>query len=77
MGCDYYGVLNNGAPLGIGQNCNIQGAIIDKNASIGDNVVIKPFPEGHESDHPLYKVREGVVIIPKNTTIPAGTLIQP
>ncbi len=77
MGCDYYGVLNNGAPLGIGQNCNIQGAIIDKNASIGDNVVIKPFPMGHESDHPLYKVREGIVIIPKNTTIPAGTLIQP
>ena len=77
MGGDYYGTLINGAPLGIGKNCNIQGAIIDKNASIGDNVVIKPFPKDFESDHPLYKVREGIVIIPKNTTIPAGTVIQP
>ncbi|HHX08264.1 MAG TPA: glucose-1-phosphate adenylyltransferase [Chloroflexi bacterium] len=77
MGGDYYGTLSNGAPLGIGNNCNIQGAIIDKNASIGDNVIIKPFPEGYESDNELYYVREGVVIIPKNTTIPAGTIIQP
>ncbi|NLE84375.1 MAG: glucose-1-phosphate adenylyltransferase [Chloroflexi bacterium] len=77
MGGDYYGTLNNGAPLGIGRNCRIQGAIIDKNASIGDNVEIKPFPEGYENDHPLYMVREGIVVIPKNTTIPAGTVIQP
>ena len=77
MGADWYGTLNNGSPLGIGRNCNIQGAIIDKNASIGDNVVIKPFPEGHESDHHLYKVREGIVVVPKHTTIPAGTVIQP
>ncbi len=77
MGADWYGTLNNGSPLGIGRNCNIQGAIIDKNASIGDNVVIKPFPEGHESDHKLYKVREGIVVVPKHTTIPAGTVIQP
>ena len=77
MGADWYGTLNNGSPLGIGRNCNIQGAIIDKNASIGDNVVIKPFPEGYESDHKLYKVREGIVVVPKHTTIPAGTVIQP
>ncbi len=77
MGCDYYGTLNNGAPLGIGQNCNIQRAIIDKNASIGDNVVIKPFPDNYDGDNPLYKVREGIVVIPKNMTIPAGTIIQP
>ncbi|MCK9246046.1 MAG: glucose-1-phosphate adenylyltransferase [Anaerolineaceae bacterium] len=76
MGCDWYGTQSNGAPLGIGRNCDIQCAIIDKNASIGDNVVIKPFPDGHESDHDLYKVREGIVIIPKNTTIPAGTIIE-
>ena len=77
MGADYYGTLSNGAPLGIGNSCDIQGAIIDKNASIGDNVIIKPFPEGYESDNDLYYVREGVVIIPKNTTIPAGAIIQP
>ena len=77
MGADWYGNQTNGAPLGIGRNCKIQGAIIDKNASIGDNVVIKPFPDDREVDHALYKVREGIVVIPKNTTIPAGTVIQP
>jgi glucose-1-phosphate adenylyltransferase len=77
MGADWYGNQTNGAPLGIGRNCKIQGAIIDKNASIGDNVVIKPFPADLEVDHALYKVREGIVVIPKNTTIPAGTIIQP
>lgn len=77
MGADWYGNQTNGAPLGIGCNCKIQGAIIDKNASIGDNVIIKPFPADLEVDHALYKVREGIVVIPKNTTIPAGTIIQP
>ncbi len=77
MGADYYGYLKNGAPLGIGKNCDIQGAIIDKNTSIGDNVVIKPFPQDKEVDHALYMVRDGVVVIPKHTTIPAGTVIAP
>ncbi len=77
MGADWYGNQSNGAPLGIGRNCKIQCAIIDKNASIGDNVIIKPFPIDHEVDHALYKVREGIVVIPKNTIIPAGMIIQP
>lgn len=77
MGGDWYGTLRNGAPIGIGKNCKIEGAIIDKNASIGDNVVIKPFPIGKEIDGDHFYVREGVVIIPKHTTIPAGTVIQP
>ena len=53
MGADWYGNQTNGAPLGIGCNCKIEGAIIDKNASIGDNVVIKPFPADREVDHAL------------------------
>lgn len=77
MGGDWYGTLRNGAPIGIGRNCRIEGAIIDKNASIGDNVVIKPFPEGKDINGDFYYVREGVVIIPKHTTLPAGTIIQP
>lgn len=77
MGADWFGTLRNGAPIGIGRNCRIEGAIIDKNASIGDNVVIRSFPEGEDIDRDFYYVREGVVIIPKHTTIPAGTVIQP
>jgi glucose-1-phosphate adenylyltransferase len=77
MGADYYGYTKSGAPVGIGKNCCIQGAIIDKNAGIGDNVIIKPFPEDAVADNPLYVVRDGIVIIPKNTVIPSGTIIQP
>ncbi|NLB70978.1 MAG: glucose-1-phosphate adenylyltransferase [Chloroflexi bacterium] len=77
MGGDWYGNLRNGAPLGIGRNCSIECAIIDKNASIGDNVIIEPFPNDAEIDGDYYYVREGVVIIPKHTTIPAGTVIKP
>ena len=68
-------------PLGIGKNCEIDTAIIDKNARIGDNVVIKPFPPHFEIDDPdpikKYYVRDGIVIIPKNTSIKANTVIQP
>ena len=77
MGADWYGTLNNGAPVGIGKNCQIEGAIIDKNASIGDNVVIKPFPVDENRDTDLYMVREGIVVIQKHKVIPAGTVIQP
>ena len=68
-------------PLGIGKNCDIDTAIIDKNARIGENVVIKPFPPHFEMDDPdpikKYYVRDGIVIIPKNTTIKSNTVIQP
>ncbi len=76
MGADYIRrTISN--PIGIGRNCEIDGAIIDKNVSMGENVVIKPFPIDQNEDHDLYMVREGVVIIPKNTVIPPGTVIQP
>lgn len=68
-------------PLGIGKNCDIDTAIIDKNARIGDNVVIRPFPPHFEMDDPdpikKYYVRDGIVIIPKNATINSNTVIQP
>ena len=77
MGADWYGSNKHGSPLGIGKNCEIQCAIIDKNASLGDGVAIKPFPRDRDVDHPLYTVREGIVVVPKSTSIPAGTVIEP
>lgn len=67
--------------IGIGKNCHIENAIIDKNARIGNNVVIKPFPAGTELDDPAepkqYYVRDGIVVIPKNAVIQSGTVIEP
>ncbi len=83
MGCDYYessaSIMEHelvGRPrIGIGKNTKVQNAIIDKNARIGDNVVISPDGKPSEVDHPLYYIRDGIVIIPKNGVIPHGTVI--
>lgn len=83
MGCDYYesaasiaASAEAGHPrIGIGRNTSIDNAIIDKNARIGDNVVISPAGKPHDVDHPLYFIRDGIVIIPKGGTIPHGTVI--
>ncbi|XHR27707.1 MAG: glucose-1-phosphate adenylyltransferase [Chthoniobacteraceae bacterium] len=68
-------VADGCTPLGIGRNCQIDHAIIDKNARIGDNVTISPKGKPAHFDGPNYYIREGIIIVPKNTTIPAGTVI--
>ncbi len=83
LGCDYYETLSsieenlrlNRPRIGIGQNTRIENAIIDKNARIGDNVVISPAGKPENADHPLYFIRDGIVVIPKNGIIPHGTVI--
>jgi glucose-1-phosphate adenylyltransferase len=56
-------------------NCRIENAIIDKNSRIGNNVVISPSGKPENADHPLYYIRDGIVIIPKNGVVPHGTVI--
>jgi glucose-1-phosphate adenylyltransferase len=83
LGSDYYESLTSieenersGRPtLGVGNNTKIENAIIDKNARIGKNVVISPAGKPENADHPLYYIRDGIVIIPKNAVIPHGTVI--
>jgi glucose-1-phosphate adenylyltransferase len=76
MGADFYEAAmppQEGLPaLGIGRNCVIERAIIDKNARIGDGVVITPEGKSEDADGPNWYVRDGIVIIPKNAVIPAG-----
>jgi glucose-1-phosphate adenylyltransferase len=61
--------------IGIGANCKIENAIIDKNARIGNNVTISPAGKPETVDHELYYIRDGIVIIPKGAILPAGTWI--
>jgi glucose-1-phosphate adenylyltransferase len=83
LGCDYFesveSIIENdraGRPrIGIGINTYIENAIIDKNARIGNNCVITPAGKPENVDHPMYYIRDGVVIIPKNGIIPHGTII--
>lgn len=83
LGCDFYESAESiekhqseGKPrIGIGANCKIENAIIDKNARIGDNVTISPAGKPESVDHELYFIRDGIVIIPKNAILPHGTVI--
>jgi len=87
MGSDYYDAqpqelvaeekVPSRIPMGIGAGSSINGAILDKNTRIGRNVVIAKFPRGTDLDLPLCVVRDGIVVVAKNTVIPSGTVIKP
>ncbi len=65
----------NQPELGIGKNCEIQRAIIDKNVRIGDNVVIRTDPKATDKDGDYYFVRDGITIVPKGAVIPSHAKI--
>lgn len=62
--------------MGIGKNCTIRHAIIDKNARIGDNVKLDP--AGKDDGNYLggdIVIRDGVLIATKGSTVPSGTVL--
>ena len=61
--------------VGIGRGCNIEKTIIDKNARIGDNVTISPKGKDEEMNGEGFYIRDGIVVIPKNSVIASGTRI--
>lgn len=79
MGADFYagaaGTDPNRPAPGIGRNCRIERAIIDKNVHIGDNVVITPEGKPDDMDGENFYIRDGIVCIPKDAVIPANTWI--
>jgi glucose-1-phosphate adenylyltransferase len=83
LGSDYYESQESivehekaGQPrIGVGSNCRIENTIVDKNARIGDNVVISPAGKPDKLDHPNYYIRDGIVIVPKSGVIPHGMVI--
>ena len=83
MGCDYYENIDQieqknkkGIPiLGIGERCIIEDAIIDKNCSIGNDVTIKGGAHLEKVDHPLYTIKDGIVVVKKGAVIPNGYII--
>jgi len=76
MGADYFEqdrhTDSGRPPIGIGRNCVIDRAIIDKNARIADGAVITPEEKPANFDADNYFIRDGIVVVPKNATIPAG-----
>ncbi len=83
MGSDYYETiaemahsLVRGIPkIGIGDNCTIKNAIVDKDCRIGNNVSIIGGNHLPDSEHSLYAVKDGIVVIKKGAIIPDGFVI--
>ena len=83
MGTDFYETLEemnasvtNGLPkLGIGERCYIKNAIIDKNCRIGNDVRINGGAHLQDSDHLLYTIKDGIVVVKKGSVIPDGFVI--
>ncbi len=78
MGADYYEEEQkddtSGVRLGIGRDCYIEDAIIDKNARIGDRVVVSP-KEKKDGVYANYTVSDGVIVVPKGAVIPPDTVL--
>lgn len=85
MGADFYepfaerqsGLQNGGVPVGIGEGSTIRRAIIDKNARIGRHVQItnKDRVEEAQREEEGFYIRNGIVVVFKNTTIADNTII--
>ncbi|WP_452225410.1 glucose-1-phosphate adenylyltransferase [Lacinutrix chionoecetis] len=77
MGSDKYQNLNTiskeSKPLfGIGKNCKISYAILDKNCCIGNDVEIKGGKHLEDIETDTYLVKDGIVVIKKGAVIPSG-----
>ena len=83
MGADFFEsdtrkerAIQAGLPLmGIGENCRLERVIIDKNARIGDNVVLQGAPGKPDADGPGWSLRDGIVVVEKNAVIPSNTQV--
>ncbi len=81
MGNDFYETLEQVAEekieimMGIGDRCYIHNCIIDKNCRIGDDVRINGGKHIKDIETDTYMVKDGIVVIKKDATIPKGTNI--
>ncbi len=78
LGADIYENRSNNhndIPLGIGAGSVLKRVILDKNVRIGHNVKLTNADRVEHSENDFCCIRDGIIVIPKNTVIPAGTVI--
>jgi glucose-1-phosphate adenylyltransferase len=81
LGADFY-ETDDTAPargdnprVGVGRDVVLDRVIVDKNARIGDGVSLTNTAGIQEADGAGYYIRNGVIIVPKDGVIPAGTRV--
>lgn len=83
MGADFYEDLEDKAendrrkrcPVGIGRNCVVRNAILDKNVRMGEGVRILNEKGLVNYTHDRYSIVDGITVVPKDMEIPAGFVI--
>ena len=83
MGNDYYETLveiesntsKNIPKIGIGDRCYIKNAIVDKNCRVGNDVRINGGSHLPDTDHSLYAVKDGIVVLKKGAVLTDGFVI--
>ena len=63
--------------IGVGENCVIKNAILDKNVRIGNNVILDPagLPDNYGLDISV-AIRDGVLVVCKDATVPDGFILK-
>ena len=63
--------------IGVGENCVIKNAILDKNVRIGNGVTLDPtgLPDNFGADLDI-SIRDGVLIVCKDITVPDGYVLK-
>ena len=74
LGADYFDDEGPASlvPLGIGRDVVLDRVIVDKNARIGNGARLVNRASVSHQDGPGYFIRNGIVVVPKDSTIPAG-----
>jgi glucose-1-phosphate adenylyltransferase len=84
MGSDHYeqleevielGNTQKPPPVGVGERCYIENAILDKNCRIGNDVRIKGGPHLEDGDFQTHAICDGIVVVKKNAVISNGVSI--
>ena len=80
MGSDFYETIeelrdaeSKGLPMvGVGERCYLKNCILDKNVRVGNDVRITGGSHLAPVDHPLYTIKDGIIVVKKNAVIPNG-----
>jgi glucose-1-phosphate adenylyltransferase len=75
LGADYYEEQFGELPLGVGANAVLDRVIVDKNARIGEGARLVNERDIQDVDGDGYYIRSGIIIVPKNGVVKAGTVV--
>ncbi|MDR2592245.1 MAG: glucose-1-phosphate adenylyltransferase [Chitinispirillales bacterium] len=75
MGTDFYSNESGGEVYGIGKNCKIRNAIIDKDVHIGNDVRLENLNNIQDGERDGIIIKEGIIVVPKKVKVPDGYVL--